>query len=175
MDARRGPPRKELVPAALDGLSRIDEVRIMGRRRCRIAASRWHSSSTCHAPTWVRCWTTTASRCGLDTTARGRCTAVRPLRRATARARSPSTHPRRGRPPGAGVRRASSFSIRGGQDRSDQGIGIGIDRALEQIYQEVILDHYSIHTHRGLREPFGAQVHHVNPTCGDEVTLSGSP
>jgi nitrogen fixation protein NifU and related proteins len=42
---------------------------------------------------------------------------------------------------------------------------------LEQIYQEVILDHYRHPHHRGLREPFGAQVHHVNPTCGDEVTL----
>jgi nitrogen fixation NifU-like protein len=42
---------------------------------------------------------------------------------------------------------------------------------LEQIYQEVILDHYKHPHNRGLREPFGAQVHHVNPTCGDEVTL----
>ena len=42
---------------------------------------------------------------------------------------------------------------------------------LEQMYQEVILDHYKHPHHRGLREPFGAQVHHVNPTCGDEVTL----
>ena len=42
---------------------------------------------------------------------------------------------------------------------------------LEQIYQEVILDHYKRPHHRGLREPFVAQVHHVNPTCGDEVTL----
>ena len=42
---------------------------------------------------------------------------------------------------------------------------------LEQIYQEVILDHYKHPHHRGLREPYGAQVHHVNPTCGDEVTL----
>ncbi|WP_092808022.1 Fe-S cluster assembly sulfur transfer protein SufU [Rhodococcus globerulus] len=42
---------------------------------------------------------------------------------------------------------------------------------MEQMYQEVILDHYK-HPHgRGLREPFGAEVHHVNPTCGDEVTL----
>ncbi len=39
------------------------------------------------------------------------------------------------------------------------------------MYQDVILDHYK-HPHgRGLREPFDAQVHHVNPTCGDEVTL----
>ena len=42
---------------------------------------------------------------------------------------------------------------------------------MEQMYQEVILDHYK-HPHgRGLREPFVAEVHHVNPTCGDEVTL----
>ena len=25
--------------------------------------------------------------------------------------------------------------------------------------------------HKGLREPYDAEVHHVNPTCGDEVTL----
>ncbi|GAB3134621.1 SUF system NifU family Fe-S cluster assembly protein [Tsukamurella serpentis] len=42
---------------------------------------------------------------------------------------------------------------------------------MEQMYQDVILDHYKHPHHRGLREPFGAQVHHVNPTCGDEVTL----
>jgi len=42
---------------------------------------------------------------------------------------------------------------------------------LEQMYQDVILDHYKHPHHRGLREPFDAEVHHVNPTCGDEVTL----
>ncbi|WFN94663.1 Fe-S cluster assembly sulfur transfer protein SufU [Gordonia sihwensis] len=42
---------------------------------------------------------------------------------------------------------------------------------MEQMYQEVILDHYK-HPHgRGLRDPYDAEVHHVNPTCGDEVTL----
>lgn len=42
---------------------------------------------------------------------------------------------------------------------------------LEQMYQEVILDHYK-HPHgRGLRAPFDAEVHHVNTTCGDEITL----
>jgi nitrogen fixation NifU-like protein len=42
---------------------------------------------------------------------------------------------------------------------------------LDQLYQEIILDHYK-HPHgRGLREPFEAEAHHVNPTCGDEVTL----
>ena len=39
------------------------------------------------------------------------------------------------------------------------------------MYQDVILDHYKHPHHRGLREPFEAEVHHVNPTCGDEVTL----
>jgi nitrogen fixation protein NifU and related proteins len=42
---------------------------------------------------------------------------------------------------------------------------------LEQLYQEIILDHYRNPHRRGLREPFDAEVHHVNPTCGDEVTL----
>ena len=42
---------------------------------------------------------------------------------------------------------------------------------LDALYQEIILDHYK-HPHgKGLREPFEAEVHHVNPTCGDEVTL----
>jgi nitrogen fixation NifU-like protein len=42
---------------------------------------------------------------------------------------------------------------------------------LDALYQEIILDHYKNPHHRGLREPFEAEVHHVNPTCGDEVTL----
>jgi nitrogen fixation protein NifU and related proteins len=42
---------------------------------------------------------------------------------------------------------------------------------LESMYQEIILDHYRHPHHKGLREPFDAQVHHVNPTCGDEITL----
>ncbi len=42
---------------------------------------------------------------------------------------------------------------------------------LESMYQEIILDHYRHPHHKGLREPFDAEVHHVNPTCGDEVTL----
>src|SRR3954449_11607323 len=43
--------------------------------------------------------------------------------------------------------------------------------ALESMYQEIILDHYKNPHHKGLREPFQAQVHHLNPTCGDEITL----
>ena len=42
---------------------------------------------------------------------------------------------------------------------------------LENMYQEIILDHYRNPHHQGLRDPFDAQVYHVNPTCGDEVTL----
>jgi nitrogen fixation NifU-like protein len=42
---------------------------------------------------------------------------------------------------------------------------------LENMYQEIILDHSKNPHHAGLREPFDAQVHHINPTCGDEVTL----
>ena len=42
---------------------------------------------------------------------------------------------------------------------------------LDSLYQEIILDHYRSPHHAGLREPFGSEVHHVNPTCGDEVTL----
>ena len=42
---------------------------------------------------------------------------------------------------------------------------------MEQLYQEIILDYYRSPHHAGLREPFDTQVHHVNPTCGDEVTL----
>jgi nitrogen fixation NifU-like protein len=42
---------------------------------------------------------------------------------------------------------------------------------LDSLYQEIILDHYRSPHHAGLREPFEAEVHHVNPTCGDEVTL----
>lgn len=42
---------------------------------------------------------------------------------------------------------------------------------LEDMYQEIILDHYRNPHHKGLRDPYDAQVYHVNPTCGDEVTL----
>lgn len=42
---------------------------------------------------------------------------------------------------------------------------------LDSLYQEVILDHYKKPHHKGA--PTGEiQVHHVNPNCGDEITLS---
>jgi nitrogen fixation NifU-like protein len=39
------------------------------------------------------------------------------------------------------------------------------------LYQELILEHSKRPHGAGLREPFDAEVHHVNPTCGDEVTV----
>jgi len=42
---------------------------------------------------------------------------------------------------------------------------------MEQLYQEIILDHHRRPHHAGLRDPFDAEVQHVNPTCGDEVQL----
>ncbi|MEO7126401.1 MAG: Fe-S cluster assembly sulfur transfer protein SufU [Nakamurella sp.] len=42
---------------------------------------------------------------------------------------------------------------------------------MNDLYQEIILDHARTPHHAGLREPFDAETHQVNPTCGDEVTL----
>jgi nitrogen fixation protein NifU and related proteins len=42
---------------------------------------------------------------------------------------------------------------------------------LDALYGEIILDHARRPHRAGLREPFDAEVHHVNPTCGDEVRL----
>ena len=42
---------------------------------------------------------------------------------------------------------------------------------LESMYQDIILDHYRNPHHKGLRDPYDAEVYHVNPTCGDEVRV----
>lgn len=42
---------------------------------------------------------------------------------------------------------------------------------LEDLYREVIIDHAKHPRRAGLRDPFTVEVHQVNPTCGDEVTL----
>ncbi|HEX3707060.1 MAG TPA: SUF system NifU family Fe-S cluster assembly protein [Mycobacteriales bacterium] len=42
---------------------------------------------------------------------------------------------------------------------------------LDSLYQEIILEHYRTPHHKGLREPYEVEVHHLNPTCGDEITL----
>ena len=43
---------------------------------------------------------------------------------------------------------------------------------LDSLYQEVILDHYKHPLNKGLSDTYGTQVHHVNPSCGDEITLN---
>ncbi len=42
---------------------------------------------------------------------------------------------------------------------------------LDNLYQEVILDHYKNPQNKHLASDNDAQVHHVNPSCGDEITL----
>lgn len=43
---------------------------------------------------------------------------------------------------------------------------------LDNLYQEVILDHYKNPQNKKLAKSFDAQVHHVNPSCGDEIDLN---
>jgi nitrogen fixation NifU-like protein len=43
---------------------------------------------------------------------------------------------------------------------------------LDNLYQEVILDHYKHPQNKKLAADFDAQVHHVNPSCGDEIDLN---
>jgi nitrogen fixation NifU-like protein len=43
---------------------------------------------------------------------------------------------------------------------------------LNDLYQEVILDHYKNPQHKKLSTEYDAQVHHINPSCGDEITLN---
>jgi len=45
---------------------------------------------------------------------------------------------------------------------------------LDSLYQEVILDHYKHPLNKKLDSEYSAQVHHVNPSCGDEITLNVS-
>jgi nitrogen fixation NifU-like protein len=43
--------------------------------------------------------------------------------------------------------------------------------SMQSLYQDLIIEHSKRPVGAGLREPFEVEVHHVNPTCGDEVTL----
>jgi len=43
--------------------------------------------------------------------------------------------------------------------------------SMDSMYQQIILDHYKNPQHREELAEFDAEVHHVNPTCGDEVSL----
>ncbi|MDR0990840.1 MAG: SUF system NifU family Fe-S cluster assembly protein [Propionibacteriaceae bacterium] len=42
---------------------------------------------------------------------------------------------------------------------------------VQTLYQDIILDHYKAKHHSGLRQPYDVEVGHVNPSCGDELTL----
>lgn len=42
---------------------------------------------------------------------------------------------------------------------------------VEALYQEIILDHYKHPRGRALLEAPAGEAHHINPTCGDEVTV----
>lgn len=42
---------------------------------------------------------------------------------------------------------------------------------LDNLYQEVILDHYKRPEYKSLQAEFQVAVHHLNPSCGDEITL----
>jgi nitrogen fixation NifU-like protein len=55
-----------------------------------------------------------------------------------------------------------------GTDQSAEQDGV---MQLQSMYQEIIQDHYRHPHHKGLREPYDAEVHHINPVCGDEVTV----
>lgn len=43
---------------------------------------------------------------------------------------------------------------------------------LESLYQELILDHYKNPLNKGLSKESDISVHHVNPSCGDEIDLN---
>ncbi|MFM9151642.1 MAG: Fe-S cluster assembly sulfur transfer protein SufU [Candidatus Planktophila sp.] len=43
---------------------------------------------------------------------------------------------------------------------------------LDTLYQEVILDHYKNPLNKKLSATYDVQVHHINPSCGDEITLN---
>jgi nitrogen fixation NifU-like protein len=43
---------------------------------------------------------------------------------------------------------------------------------LDSLYQEVILEHYKRPLNKGLQPNQTVQVHHVNTSCGDEITLN---
>ncbi len=48
---------------------------------------------------------------------------------------------------------------------------MSVEPLSSDLYQQVILDHAKNPHGVGLREPYDAEAHRVNPTCGDEVTL----
>src|SRR5260221_8652626 len=151
------------------------------------AAAPCRSPSTAFTRTMSgSCSTSWASRSARITTAPGRCTARSACRRAPGRRSTCTTRTTRStRWPTACARRSDSSrprdehlrdehlcdaERRAGTPRPGQRVGGGV-MEVESMYREIILDHYRHPHNKGLREPYDAQVHHVNPLCGDEVTL----
>ncbi len=65
----------------------------------------------------------------------------------------------------------SSLSRFSGGPGAPGAAGSGGLGALSSMYTEIVIEHDKRPLHAGLREPFDAEVHHLNPTCGDEITL----
>jgi cysteine desulfurase/selenocysteine lyase len=151
----------ELVAAALEGLSVVPGVRIVGPTSL---VGRGSPVSFVvdgiHAHDVGRVLDDDGITVRVDTTARCRCTAGSALRR-------PRGHPSRCTT--RSTRWTGWWPASAGRSTSSAGRESSV--RLEQIYQEVILDHYKHPHNRGLREPFGAEVHHVNPTAARRVTL----
>ena len=109
--------------------------------------------------TSARCSTPSASRCVWATTAPGPCTGA-----------SECTAPP--------VRAFSVHTTAAEVDAFVDGVAHTIDffgsltsSPLSSLYTELVIEHDKRPLHAGLREPFTSEVHHVNPTCGDEITL----
>ena len=148
----------ELVDYALDVLQKVPDLRIIGPatavdRGATIAFTVPYAPSARRGPT--------ARRAGHRGSGRA------PLRPSGLRAlRHPRDHP--------GVVRHLHDDR--GNRRPGQRLAAGegdvcMSLPMESMYQQIILDHYKHPQHHALLEDFDAEVHHVNPTCGDEVTL----
>ena len=138
-------------------LARLEDlggVQVMARANLLIEGERSASLSMgCIRTTLARCSTIGESRFELAITAHGRCAA------------GTTCPPPRG-PVSTSITEpmiSTRWSTASGQRNSS----LGCSMKLEQMYQEIILDHYRAPQNRGLREPFESEVHHVNPTCGE--------
>ena len=134
--------------------------RSSARRRRSTAAARSPSPSTaCTRTTSARCSTRSGSRSGPGTTAPSRRTRGSACRRRRGR-RSTCTRRRRDRRAGRGAGPHQALTSR-------WVTLMDLDVALPGDHPGPL----QAPAPAGLREPFEAEVHHVNPTCGDEITL----
>src|SRR5699024_6677265 len=93
-----------------------------------------------------------------------------PLRLAAAPPLRPARHDARQLLRAHHRRRGRRLRLRGRPHRRVLRIPL-MSSPLSALYTELVIEHDKRPLHAGLREPFGAEVHHVNPTCGDEITL----